>query len=736
MKGMNVKANRLRGLLYAGCLWVSAGLAQPVWDVNSYPDEAGYQQRIRGMLPRLQAKSFGERSKSVARCPDTGMPVYSWALEGEEIISPYTGRKFIQGPTGYFGAKQRDSLGRIYAFGGDPLKFDLPPAAATLLLDSNHGQAKAFLSIPGNWRQQYHFAAKNWVRFYALIGHRWDSGWQAGFRRAVGEYAESRRPSDGPRENNPMSRPHNLVGERGHLLGGNMKDGGTENHKTMWRTSALVYAQWFPQDALISGVPAPEAARLTDSMLTDYVKRLAYTGNGEYDSKTYYPHSIAAFLNLFDFSRNEQYRNIAQAAIDYYLATYGLKVYDGAIAGAQKRGYLPNKLAGEMETYLWTWGAHISRSIPESLQLTSLHQFTSSYRPNRVIMNIINKKLDLPYEAFINRPSYHMNQAAQFQETFYASNTYGMGSVAMTMVDNPTQQVIWSLVAKGTEGPLAFGAMQPRYLNPVGHSPYTQTLQKKGALIVATAQTGVPGGKLSASQQVRQNNAGEVLMEMPEPDHTFSLQHWTTWTEQARKSAATWFFVPRGVQTILEQPEGIYILANKTCLYIRPLGRRHYWLRPLKTVLDSLPDKHMLKILESYSVLVSSGNSSGFIVQSAELSDYGTLEAFMQAVRSQTRIDVSGWENDHTIGYKSLQGDHLLMKYDATDLRCQGTINGKKLDYGTWADGAVYLSPYVLVKDGIMRFSDGKEAYAIDCTGDRPNFIQTDNMPFPRKQRK
>jgi hypothetical protein len=162
--------------------------------VVTYPDEAGYQQRISGMLPRLAAKGFGERSKSVSRCPDTGLPVSTWALEGEDIISPYTGRRFKQGPTGYFGPKQRDSLCRIVAFGGDPLKYDLPQATAALLLNPADERARQFLSIPGNLRQQYHFAAKNWVRLYCLQAHQWPAEWQQAFQQAVATYAESGRP--------------------------------------------------------------------------------------------------------------------------------------------------------------------------------------------------------------------------------------------------------------------------------------------------------------------------------------------------------------------------------------------------------------------------------------------------------------------------------------------------------------------------------------------------------------
>ncbi|HLP24108.1 MAG TPA: hypothetical protein VK477_00420, partial [Acidobacteriota bacterium] len=86
----------------------------------SYPDEPGYQHRLTGMLERIAAEGFAQRVRATSRCPDTGLPVYALAVEGEEVISPYTGRRYRQGPTGYFGPKARGEDGQITAFGGDP----------------------------------------------------------------------------------------------------------------------------------------------------------------------------------------------------------------------------------------------------------------------------------------------------------------------------------------------------------------------------------------------------------------------------------------------------------------------------------------------------------------------------------------------------------------------------------------------------------------------------------------
>jgi hypothetical protein len=57
-------------------------LAQSPWSAETYPDEAGYQQRIAPMMQLIAAQSFGEKSKAFSHCPDTGFPVRTWAVEG------------------------------------------------------------------------------------------------------------------------------------------------------------------------------------------------------------------------------------------------------------------------------------------------------------------------------------------------------------------------------------------------------------------------------------------------------------------------------------------------------------------------------------------------------------------------------------------------------------------------------------------------------------------------------
>ncbi len=687
--------------------------AQDIWSVSTFPAEAQFKFRTAGVIEQLAATPFGIRSLATSTCPDTGLPVRTWAVEGDSIISPYTGRKYGQGPTGYFGPKARNEKGEIIAFGGDPLKYDLQPATAFLLLNPEDEKAKAFLSIPGNMNQQYHFAAKNWARFYPLLSKNTGTGWIDDFTKAVGNYSEKRRPSDGPnREHNWLSHAHTLVGEPGHLLGGPKLDGGTENHKTMWRTTALLYSQLFPQGAKISGHSLAEAEEMTTIMIRDYLKLCLQVGNGEYDSRIYYPHSIEAFLNLYDFSPKASTKLLAKTALDFYLATAGLKMIDGTMAGASKRGYFPGTEPDELESMSWAWGAETSRQM-QNAEIT-LHQATTTYRPNLVLHNLMNKKVPLPFEAKIARPLYHMDSANRFQETFYASESFGLGSVAMTVVDNPTQQIVWSLIAKGTKGPLAFGGGHPRYLSANGHSPYQQNLQSKSSIIVMAGQTGKIPNEPDAYQQQRKQYASHNLVKITKPNMQDSISI-AQFLEDSKTGAAAWFLVPKSVE-VMEKQGKILIAANQTLIAVQPFAE-YFWF-------DWQPpaNEKAYRMLQTHKVLVMPGEKTGYVVEAVEKSEYGSLGAFAGEVLKNTTLDLNRLKKDAKVVYISLQNETIEMAYDHTRLRAQGQINGEALDYDNWANGGVYQSPYLTIKDGVMQVSDGEKGYTVDMKLNGINF--------------
>ncbi len=696
----------LKTILFFLLLWQQAFSQDvPVWSVNSYPDEAGYMQRTAGMLQVIAKADFGKRSLARSTCPDTGLPVYRWALEGETIISPYTGKIYQQGETGYFGPKKRNSLGEITMFGGDPLKYDLPPVTAKMLLGEEVERAKAFLSIPGNISQHYHFAAVNWARFYPLFSEKMGDEWIKDFAYAVDQYRENRRPSDGYRQYiSDLSVYHTLLGEQNEFLGGNVKDGGTENHKMMWRTSALLYTDLLPDTAKISGIPLVEAKQRLLKIFAESAERIWQKGNGEYDSGIYYPHSFNGQFNLYDFAKDPHSKRIAKAYLDYYLGTYVLKVFQGVIAGAQKRAALPVSQMGETGKMLWSWtgdGEGLIAGHPH----TTIQHATTSYRPNRVIYNLLTKNIQLPFEAEIARPDYHVRDANMFQEYFYCHKDFAMGSVAMTMVDNPNQQLQWSLVVKGKNRPYIFGGGQPFHANWIGHSPYTQTLQKENSILVVSAPTATEQLTLTDREfKNRQEYGGAALT--PVPTNLFESEASVAeYLNNAKYSSATWLFMPKEAKVESIDNQQFFITCGEAKINLQSLGKAHL-VEAEESLLKHIKNKGLKQRLAHLNVLVCKANENGY-------SGY-VLEVFgASEIENSVSLQAKLLQQGNDITYNSQKGNQLTMEYQAHGLRALGSINGKQINYENWADGGVYKSPYVSLKNGVLKMNDGKEGYSV-----------------------
>jgi hypothetical protein len=687
-------------LIHYGCL-----SAQPIWSTEAYPDESGYVRRISGQLEKISALPFGNKSMSSSICPDTGRPVLSWALEGEVVYSPYTGRAYQQGPTGYFGALERDQFGRISKFGGDALKKDLIPVTALLMLEPGEQRARDFLNIPGHLQQQYHFAAKNWARFYPALMHLMDSAWQKEFQLAVAGYEESQRPSDGYRKYPPMSVPHNLVGEKDQLLGGNPKDGGTENHKTMWRTTALIYSQYFPDSAQISGHPVPEVRKMVFKMLQDYVYKMLHTGNGEYDSQIYYPHSIEAFLNLYDYAVDDEIKELAKIAIDYYLATYGIKSYDGAIAGAQKRGPAWINGKGEMRSMLYGWfGASHAENDTSQLYLP-LHQVVSQYRPNPLIWKFVQKELPMPFEMQICRPFYHMDRSNAFQEYFYASRHFGIGSIYQNRIDNPNQQILWSAVCTSDKGPLTFGGGQPYYRTPGGHSPYTQTFQYKQAIIVAAGQTNKNANQEATETQMRQKSAERYLQQLKSEGDFY---------HNAQYQEAVWLFIPKKIISMDVSKRRLVIDAGNSFVVVTASTEKTGIINNL-----DLPEEDRKKLnLDAYYIWMVEGVTPAYALEIFEKDKFESIDDVKSKYIGSLPV-VQTSEDESLITFITHSKDRLEMKYRHSGLRAAGRINGSKINFSRWAGGAAYKSPFINIGDGKMQLNDGHVGYLLDYSKKR-----------------
>lgn len=539
---------------------------------------------------------------------------------------------------------------RGYFAGGDPGKY-LPGAAmAKLLRDPADAMARQYMNDERSPRENYHFAAVNWGRFLPLFGGALTPETKTALSASAARFSA-------------------------YLTGG-----GTENHKTMWMTTANVLPHYL-EGGRLANRDKDAALAEAKRQLQSYVKGLFAAGMGEWDSSTYLMFDVNGMLNIYDFSPDPECRLLAGAALDWLAAGYALKYTDGVFCGPNQRGYSPGPVKKIADQTGWLWWDSHARITPEAARgfLYTLHPITSSWRPNRVITNIARRNLPrLPFTQRNSKPNYWYGRNLtptpnQYQETVYVTRSYTLGSLWNGFGGQITR---FQLVAGSPSGGIVFTGGNPRASDHTG---------KIGGI---SYQDG--GGRYDQSAQV--GAAYVSLSRIPDDEPL----------------AYSFFSLPEGV-TPEKRGNWWVMRAGDTFIGLYGLGER-----AVLGQTDAAPGDTKAK---PAPVLRFEGRRTGFVLQTGDSSAYPTLDAFAAALERRAKVDTSRFAQTMAVTYATLDAQTVSVQYQTGQERAAVRIDGKPVDYSAWP---IYDGPYITQKDGALSVNDGNDGFVIDFTGDLP----------------
>jgi len=117
-----------------------------------------------------------------------------------------------------------------------------------------------------------------------------------------------------------------------------------------------------------------------------------------------------------------------------------------------------------------------------------------------------------------------------------------------------------------------------------------------------------------------------------------------------------------------------------------------------------------------FPILRCEGRRTGFILQVADTGQFPSLERFAEAL-ADIRVDAEKFPTGLEVSYTNLEGKNIRMKYQDGQSHAAVSINGQAVRFGDWA---VYDSPYLRQKDGILTVNDGRQGFVVDFTGELP----------------
>lgn len=541
-------------------------------------------------------------------------------------------------------AEELDKWRRGYFAGGDPGKY-LPGAAmAKLLVDPADAEVRRYQNDDRSAREQYHFAAVNWARFYPLFGE------------AV---------------LTPETRSRLADSVRGYNY---LETGGTENHRTMWMTTANVLPGWLGVGTNHRSLEATQAE--AKRQLRDYVKGLFLAGSGEWDSSTYLMFTVHGLMNIYDFSTDPESRLLAQAGLDLLVAGYALKYTDGVFCGPNQRGQArrPHETIADQTGFVW-WGSGAAGGDTPREYRYAMHAITSAWRPGRVLTSLARRKVaGLPAEQRDSKANYWYGQKldprpGSYHESVWIAPQLTMGSL---WDGHASQLTRFLVVVASPAGGVAFTGGHPR------QSDHTQ------------AKTGL-GFRDGIGRYVQSAQVGDTYLcmaKVPEDDE-----------------ADYAFFAYPPECPPERQGEWQVFHAGNASVAVHPLaGGSEMGTNP--------PNKKGV----CEPILRYPGRQTGFFVVVGD--------ATLPAALPQRVPDTSRFASEWTVAWRTGDGRSVEAAFDpAPEGDLQGNRPARTLVDGkpvTLKDWPIYEGPFVRQVPGRLEVSDGREGFAIDFTGDLP----------------
>lgn len=503
------------------------------------------------------------------------------------------------------------------------------------------------------------FTLKGQMRKYYQFGPVLDPAYRERMKRGAAKWTEL----------DPFKRPNSVYKPEKH------GQGWTPEVYNSWvdiRTTDNLQAMRETSVYLMAEETGNEKVRaLYADRIRTFVTRMYSIGMGEWDSENYLGHTFCAYLNLYDFAKDDAVRALAKAALDHMSAAMALKYCWGGACGPTRRDYNHNEpfggsLAAEMALYAGNYGEG-PRTVFEK---DEVHLILSRYRPPAAVVALARKENMEPFELFAVHPRYEaLRSGAAAPEEF--ETTYFGGDFQLGSLDRGT----------GRRDVNGFKAV---IRNAKGGADYF--------VLNCTADPKKLGSPQYADTQVGSMNVGQyrstaiVLNDIADcPFH---------------------FQVPETVR--LSEENGIaYLDYGTVWIALRPL---------LASLPAENPEATAAVKKPGVRILTAKGHGSpcGFVVEIGDRASHGSFDSFRAKVAG-AKLDDAYLVSAFTVAYRDSLGRELSVIYgDRPQVRRDGVL--RDLTAGAlWCDasgdprkGPLYLG----WKEGSLRVTAGGHSFS------------------------
>ena len=494
---------------------------------------------------------------------------------------------------------------------------------------------------------------------------------------------------------------HSLLRE--YLTRAHFERGNTENHWLMYYAGLLLACERFPHDDVTWNGLSPQAlAAEARRWILGTIERSARLGHHEYDSTGYHIEHAAAYVALYEHSRDQRVREQCRKKLDLLTADMALEYFKGAWAGGHSReGYRQNTWTriGAVQPLHYLYCGDIEFDPVAHGGGFSTPVVASSYRPPALLAEIaldrarahVVKKTRAPRNIYRHATA----DPRPVRKYTYMSRSFALGSTQLGLPANtqagPIDLVSWDLSwdAPRHQGKIVcnhpyrgsgrFSAFLSGFPQNIGRAigldkPY---LQRPDRLF----------GASPSARMLQCEGTIVVLYDIPADDEAPFVN----------------LFLPHGY--IWEENEG-WICADLGNFYaaVFPIGP--YAWHEIREDEGSIYMVHGGSLIDGWLLRLNSSHP-GLVLEAVEADECQRFAAFCQQ-RAAQQPELSQWPDGRRITVATTTGHALDLTYDGAHL-----VDGTVVDYDAYP---LYESPNAraALGTGKMVFTRGDEKLALD----------------------
>lgn len=460
------------------------------------------------------------------------------------------------------------------------------------------------------------FTLKGQMRKYFYTGHLL----KPEYKKRMYEGGKAWTKTDPKNTPHPIHKKynHNKQGWGPDRFGNRQVDGRrTDNLWAMSDTSIYLMAEETGNE---------ETRQAALKRIRRYVETLYSIGMGEWDSENYLSHTMSAYINLYDFAKDEEARLLAKAALDYFSAIAAVKYYRGGWCGPTKRDYGNTAVmdGNAMKAFLLYFGDSPLKDPPADRD--DVHHATSAYRAPMAVVALARKQIKKPTELWITHPTYENWKTGgdthpEFHETTYIANSYQLGTLPFGSWGDVNGFNLLTYNSKRGADYFMVCHVDKLKMKRPGRSKQLATNQK--------AKT----GRMNVAQY-----KNLVLYLTNKGDAPFL------------------WLVPPGNASLAKEGDTYFLKGEKTWIAITPIHLKDLGVNAEETK----------KVGTLGDVVTAMGDGSalvGFAMEVGEKESHGDFAAFKDKVAKSSKLDLSKL-GEGTVGYTGSDGKTLALQHN------------------------------------------------------------------------